>query len=165
MGVGILGSMFFFTYLPQAAVLAFFNGPLAAVSAALLVLSESSTIFMTLAKTLLVEDKLIDTFDGVCVTSRKLKQWTNMTLRLSSQEARQHSSPQTARSDLAETRSLASASSSPNPLPNSHQQHLFATSCIYLSTSSLLSVQCSLCWPRAERQVRVPIPGTSSSRA
>lgn len=57
--------MFIFTYLPQAAVLAIFNGPLAAVSTILLVLSESSTIFMALAKTLLVEDSLIDTFDGV----------------------------------------------------------------------------------------------------
>lgn len=58
--------MFFFTYLPQAAVLAVFNGPLAALSAALLVLSESSTIFMALAKGLLVEESLINTFDGVC---------------------------------------------------------------------------------------------------
>lgn len=58
-------SMFIFTYLPQAAILALFNGPLAAVSTLLLVLSESSTIFMVLAKTLLVEDSLVDTFDGV----------------------------------------------------------------------------------------------------
>lgn len=65
MGVGIITSMFFFTYLPQAAVLALVNGPLAAVSAALLVLSESSTIFMALAKGLLVEESLVDTFDGV----------------------------------------------------------------------------------------------------
>lgn len=57
--------MFIFTYLPQAAILALFNGPLAAVSTLLLVLSESSTIFMVLAKTLLVEDSLVDTFDGV----------------------------------------------------------------------------------------------------
>ena len=65
-GAAIFGSMFFFTYLPQAAVLAIFNGPLAAVNAALLVLSESSTIFMMVSKALLVEDALIDTFDGVC---------------------------------------------------------------------------------------------------
>lgn len=57
--------MFFFTYLPQAAILALTSGPAAALSAALLVLSESSTIFMVLAKSLLVEDGLIDTFDGV----------------------------------------------------------------------------------------------------
>ena len=68
LGVGIFSSMFFFTYLPQAAVLALFNGPLAAVNAALLVLSESSTIFMAMAKTLLVEESLIDTFDGTLVS-------------------------------------------------------------------------------------------------
>lgn len=66
LGVSVTASMFFFTYLPQAAILAIFNGPLAALSTALLVLSESSTIFMTLAKTMLVEDSLVDTFDGVC---------------------------------------------------------------------------------------------------
>lgn len=65
MGVGIIVPMFLFTYLPQAAILTIFNGPLAAVSAALLVLSESSTIFMALAKGLMVPDKLVDTFDGV----------------------------------------------------------------------------------------------------
>jgi len=67
MGLGIFGSMFLFTYLPQAAVMAIFNGPLAALSTALLVLSESSTIFMVAAKSLLVEDGLIDTFDGTLV--------------------------------------------------------------------------------------------------
>jgi len=68
MGLGIFGSMFLFTYLPQAAVMAIFNGPLAALSTALLVLSESSTIFMVAAKSLLVEDGLIDTFDGTLVS-------------------------------------------------------------------------------------------------
>lgn len=60
--------MFVFTYLPQAAVLAISNGPLAAISAALLVLSESSTIFTVLSKTFLIEDALVDTFDGVLVS-------------------------------------------------------------------------------------------------
>lgn len=67
LGIGILSSMFFFTYLPQAAVLTITNGPLAALTTALLVLSESSTIFMVAAKSLLVEDSLIDTFDGTLV--------------------------------------------------------------------------------------------------
>lgn len=67
MGVGIFTSMFFFTYLPQAAVLALFNGPIAAVSTFLLVLSESSTIFMVSAKAFLIEDSLVDTFDGTLV--------------------------------------------------------------------------------------------------
>ena len=59
--------MFFFTYLPQAALMFFTSGPLAAVSAALLVLSESSTLTMVLSKALLIEDSLIDTFDGTLV--------------------------------------------------------------------------------------------------
>lgn len=59
--------MFVFTYLPQAAVMAFTSGPLAAISAALLVLSESSTLTMVLSKALIIEDSLIDTFDGTLV--------------------------------------------------------------------------------------------------
>lgn len=65
LGVSVLAGMFFFTYLPQAALMALFEGPLAAISTALLVLSESSTIFNVMAKNFLVEDALIDTFDGV----------------------------------------------------------------------------------------------------
>lgn len=68
LGVGITTFMFIFTYLPQAAIMAFTSGPLAAVSAALLVLSESSTLFTVLSKTFLVEDALIDTFDGVLLS-------------------------------------------------------------------------------------------------
>ena len=48
--------------------MAFTSGPLAAISAALLVLSESSTIFTILSKSFLIEDALIDTFDGVLVS-------------------------------------------------------------------------------------------------
>lgn len=59
--------MFLFTYVPQAAMMFFTSGPLAAVSAALLVLSESSTLTMILSKALLIEDSLIDTFDGTLV--------------------------------------------------------------------------------------------------
>jgi len=59
--------MFIFTYLPQAAILAFTSGPLAALSAALLVLSESSTLTMVLSKAFLIEDSLIDTFDGTLI--------------------------------------------------------------------------------------------------
>ena len=44
------------------------KGPLAAVSAALLVLSESSTLFTVLSKTFLIEDALVDTFDGVLLS-------------------------------------------------------------------------------------------------
>jgi len=49
-------------------VMAFTSGPLAAISAALLVLSESSTLFTILSKTFLIEDALTDTFDGVLVS-------------------------------------------------------------------------------------------------
>lgn len=60
--------MFVFTYLPQMAVMAFTSGPLAAVTATLLVLSESSTIFTILSKTFLIEDALVDIFDAVLVS-------------------------------------------------------------------------------------------------
>ena len=48
--------------------MAFTSGPLAAISAAVLVLSESSTIFTILSKNFLIEDALVDTFDGVLVS-------------------------------------------------------------------------------------------------
>ena len=60
--------MFLIAYLPQAAVMAFTSGPLAAFSAALLTLSESSTLTNLLAKTFFIEDALIDTFDGALVS-------------------------------------------------------------------------------------------------
>ncbi|KAI9718007.1 MAG: hypothetical protein M1828_006997 [Chrysothrix sp. TS-e1954] len=64
LGVGVTTAMAVFTYLPQAAALAVVNGPFAAISTIFLVLSESSTLVNILSKTLLVEDALIDTFDG-----------------------------------------------------------------------------------------------------
>lgn len=57
--------MFIFFYLPQAAILAFVNGPLAAFTTVLLTLSESSTLITIISKNFLIEDALIDTFDGV----------------------------------------------------------------------------------------------------
>lgn len=67
LGLGITTFMFAFTYVPQVAVLFFTSGPLAALTTVLLVLSESSTLTMVLAKALLIEDSLIDTFDGTLV--------------------------------------------------------------------------------------------------
>ncbi|KAK4540602.1 hypothetical protein LTR36_009032 [Oleoguttula mirabilis] len=67
LGLGITVAMFLFTYLPQVAVLVWTSGPLAALSTVLLVLSESSTLTMVLSKMLLIEDSLIDTFDGTLV--------------------------------------------------------------------------------------------------
>ncbi|KAI9851318.1 MAG: hypothetical protein M1824_002724 [Vezdaea acicularis] len=64
LGIGILTFMFVFTYVPQATVLAIFNGPLAFFSSALLVLSESSTLLNVLSKTFIIEEALVDTFDG-----------------------------------------------------------------------------------------------------
>lgn len=64
LGAGITAFMFVFTYVPQAAVMAFTQGPLAAVSAAVLVLSESSALFTFFSKSFLIEDALLDTFDG-----------------------------------------------------------------------------------------------------
>ncbi|KAK5742386.1 hypothetical protein LTR17_003399 [Elasticomyces elasticus] len=49
------------------AVMFFTSGPLAALTAALLVLSESSTLTMVLSRALLIEDSLIDTFDGTLI--------------------------------------------------------------------------------------------------
>lgn len=56
--------MFAVTYVPQAALLTVFNGPLAIFTTVLLVLSEASTIFSVLSKNFLIDDALIDTFDG-----------------------------------------------------------------------------------------------------
>ena len=67
MGVGVTSVMFFFTYMPQMAIMAFTSGPLAAISAAILVLGESSAITNLLSRSFLVEDAMIDTFDGTLV--------------------------------------------------------------------------------------------------
>jgi hypothetical protein len=59
--------MFVFTYLPQVAVLVFVNGPLAAFTTVLLILSESSTLINIISRTFIIQDALVDTFDGVLV--------------------------------------------------------------------------------------------------
>ncbi|CBX94924.1 hypothetical protein IAQ61_008366 [Plenodomus lingam] len=64
LGVGVTVLMFAVTYVPQVALLTLFNGPFAIISTVLLVLSESSTIFNVLSKNFLIDDALIDTFDG-----------------------------------------------------------------------------------------------------
>ena len=69
MGLGLAVTIFMFgvTYVPQFAILVFTSGPIAALTTILLVLSESSTVTMVLSKALLIEDSLIDTFDGTLV--------------------------------------------------------------------------------------------------
>ncbi len=57
--------MFVFTYLPQAVVLAFINGPFAVVTAVFVVLSESSTISSLVSRRFFAEEALFDTFDAV----------------------------------------------------------------------------------------------------
>ena len=67
LGLSITIFMFLFTYVPQVAVLFFTSGPVAALTTVFLILSESSTLTMVLSKALLIEDSLIDTFDGTLV--------------------------------------------------------------------------------------------------
>lgn len=59
--------MFFFTYLPQLALMAFVNGPLAVFTTALLILNESSTITGIVSRNYLLQDAILDTFDGTLV--------------------------------------------------------------------------------------------------
>lgn len=68
LGFSVTGAMFFFTYVPQAAIMSFTSGPLAPISAALLILSESSAITNFLARSFLLEEALTDTFDGTLIS-------------------------------------------------------------------------------------------------
>jgi len=67
LSIGVVAFMFFFAYLPQLAVLVFVNGPLAVFTTVLLILSESSTIINIVARSWLMQDALLDTFDGTLV--------------------------------------------------------------------------------------------------
>jgi hypothetical protein len=71
LSVGVIAFMFIFAYLPQLAVLVFVNGPLAAFTTILLTFSESSTLITLLSRTFLIQDALLDTFDGVLVARRQ----------------------------------------------------------------------------------------------
>ncbi|KAI1823662.1 hypothetical protein F4861DRAFT_509308 [Xylaria intraflava] len=68
LAAGVTAAMFFFTYLPQLAVLVFVNGPLAVFTTFLLILNESSTIVNIIARNFLLQDAILDTFDGTLVT-------------------------------------------------------------------------------------------------
>lgn len=67
LSAGVVGSMFTLTYLPQLAVLVFVNGPLAVFTTVLLVLNESSAIINVISRTWLLQDALLDTFDGTLI--------------------------------------------------------------------------------------------------
>ncbi|KAJ6780867.1 hypothetical protein PWT90_01909 [Aphanocladium album] len=57
-----------YLYPLKLAVLVFVNGPFAVVSTVLLVLSESSAIINTVARGWLLQDAILDTFDGTLVS-------------------------------------------------------------------------------------------------
>ncbi|KAH7316465.1 hypothetical protein B0I35DRAFT_479306 [Stachybotrys elegans] len=68
LSVGVIGSMFALTYVPQLAVLVFVNGPLAVFTTVLLVLNESAAIVNVVSRNWLLQDALLDTFDGTLVS-------------------------------------------------------------------------------------------------
>ncbi|KDR81388.1 hypothetical protein GALMADRAFT_58777 [Galerina marginata CBS 339.88] len=63
--VGITGGLFFFTYLPQVAFCALFSGPLAFVTAALMVLSESYVLVSVVSKAFFLNTAQDRIFDAV----------------------------------------------------------------------------------------------------
>lgn len=66
--MGVTTAMFFFTYLPHTAVLSITSGPLLGpISAAFMILTESSTITNYLARRFIIGDALLDVFDGTLV--------------------------------------------------------------------------------------------------
>ncbi|EXJ64330.1 hypothetical protein A1O7_00666 [Cladophialophora yegresii CBS 114405] len=68
LSIGVTTFMFLIAYVPQVAIMAFTSGPVAAISAALLTLSESSTLINLFSRTFLIEDALVDTFDGTLLS-------------------------------------------------------------------------------------------------
>ncbi|PKS09350.1 hypothetical protein jhhlp_003964 [Lomentospora prolificans] len=67
LSVSVVLAMFFFTYLPQLAILVFVNGPLAVFTTVILILNESATIINLISRNWLLHDALVDTFDGTLV--------------------------------------------------------------------------------------------------
>jgi len=67
LSAGVVSGMFALTYLPQLTVLVFVNGPLAVFTTVVLVLSESSAIINYVSRNFLLQDALLDTFDGTLV--------------------------------------------------------------------------------------------------
>ncbi|PHH69427.1 hypothetical protein CDD82_7774 [Ophiocordyceps australis] len=68
LSASVIAGMFTLTYLPQLAVQVFVSGPFAVVSTVLLVLSESSAIINVIARTWLLQDAILDTFDGTLLS-------------------------------------------------------------------------------------------------
>ncbi|ESZ93594.1 hypothetical protein SBOR_6023 [Sclerotinia borealis F-4128] len=63
----VLGLLFTFTYLPQVAFLAIWNGPGAWFNAAFLVLGEGQILIALLFEALLVDEALVDVFDATLI--------------------------------------------------------------------------------------------------
>lgn len=63
----VLATLFFWTYLPQVALLAIFHGPLAWVNAAFLVLGEGAAVVALLFEAFFVDETLVDVFDAVLI--------------------------------------------------------------------------------------------------
>ncbi|GKT45969.1 outer spore wall protein RRT8 [Colletotrichum spaethianum] len=64
LSAGVITGMFVFTYVPQLALLVFVNGPLAVFTTVLLILNESSAIINFVSRSYLLQDAILDTFDG-----------------------------------------------------------------------------------------------------
>ncbi|KAG6000359.1 hypothetical protein E4U21_005551 [Claviceps maximensis] len=64
----VVGGMFAVTYLPQLAVLVFTSGPFAVVSTVFLVLNESSTIINMISRNFILQQAILDTFDGTLIS-------------------------------------------------------------------------------------------------
>ncbi|TPX14453.1 uncharacterized protein E0L32_005417 [Thyridium curvatum] len=71
LSVSVVAGMFVFTYIPQLSILVFVNGPVAVVTTVLLVLNESSTIVNIISRNFLIQDALLDTFDGTLVAKNE----------------------------------------------------------------------------------------------
>lgn len=67
----VTAGMFTFTYLPQLAVMVFVNGPLAVVTTVFLVLNESATIVNMISRNYMLQDSLLNTFDGTLLARNK----------------------------------------------------------------------------------------------
>ncbi|CCF35877.1 hypothetical protein CH063_01387 [Colletotrichum higginsianum] len=64
LSTSVVTGMFIFTYVPQLALLVFVNGPLAVFTTVLLILNESSAIINFVSRSYLLQEAILDTFDG-----------------------------------------------------------------------------------------------------
>lgn len=67
LSASVVGGMFALTYVPQLAVQVFVSGPFAVFTTVLLVLNESSAIINAVSRGWLLQDSILDTFDGTLV--------------------------------------------------------------------------------------------------